>query len=796
MIGMKAKLWGAAALIAGAPLFAETPAESVQPFPPARSGKRELRQDAAQGLFAGGNLPRIPSNVHISSDGPSRIEQFKKVVFEGPNVRLVTDTGVEVFADRAEMNLDEEKVFLDGNLTIYQSDSQMSENGLLKADSAEFDWKNEVLITDAVRMKMAGMILRSGNFESRKDAAGNTYLEALHASVTAEDVSDPLTWIAADRIRVYPEDRFSFKNLTLYYGGVPFFYFPYLSHSLNPEVGYLPMPGVRSIWGPYLLNEYGFLLGRKWSDNGMPSADYLGTLHLDYRTRRGVAYGLDIRDVRLEKKCPNMTGLFFYKTHDKGVKISAGDDENRKHLDPDRWRTALQQMWSYRENPRTNWHLKANVNMLSDEYMLRDFYPEIYQRNSSPDNTVLLSRTDDTNDFTLLHRFVPNNFYMADQRTEFSYERMKSPIFRSPLMYESRTSFAFMKQYVPSFMRTDIQDLLDHTEPGTSSHDYWERMLMTDGYSRFHSFHEISASRKIMGFLNLTPKLGGGYTGYYGVEDLKPLNQGIFYAGADADFKFSRRYSSVYSGSMGLNGMNHIVQPHFTLAYVKTNNLNELYPQIDGDTPTTNPPSLSMGRYTEIDSMPTALVFRYGLRNMLMTSRDTRSHRWFSWDVFMDAYLYDPINQRDFSNLFSFMRWNPVPWMEYRSEMQSPILGKDKISGCREYNNSLRFMPWRSTEIVAGHRYLNQHSLLEDSSQLDLRILQRFSEAWAVSGKWRFSLLDGKLDIQEYNVYHNMGSWYLGVGAFVRKNGNKNEFGLGISFTIQETGDHMPVKFL
>lgn len=162
----------------------------------------------------------------------------------------------------------------------------------------------------------------------------------------------------------------------------------------------------------------------------------------------------------------------------------------------------------------------------------------------------------------------------------------------------------------------------------------------------------------------------------------------------------------------------------------------------------------------------------------------------------MDAYLHDPVNRRDFSNLFSFMRWNPVPWMEYRSEMQAPVLGKDKISGCREYNNSLRFMPWRSTELVVGHRYLNQHSLLEDSSQLDLRILQRFSEAWAFSGKWRFSLLDGKLDIQEYNVYHNMGSWYLGVGAFVRKNGNKNEFGLGISFTIQQTGDYMPVKFL
>ena len=29
---------------------------------------------------------------------------------------------------------------------------------------------------------------------------------------------------------------------------------------------------------------------------------------------------------------------------------------------------------------------------------------------------------------------------------------------------------------------------------------------MTDSYSRFHSFHEVSVSKKIMGFLNLTRK--------------------------------------------------------------------------------------------------------------------------------------------------------------------------------------------------------------------------------------------------------------------------------------------------
>ena len=51
--------------------------------------------------------------------------------------------------------------------------------------------------------------------------------------------------------------------------GVPFFCFPYLSHF--PESGsWLPShPGMRSIWGPYLLNEYGFPDGEK---NGRTTA--------------------------------------------------------------------------------------------------------------------------------------------------------------------------------------------------------------------------------------------------------------------------------------------------------------------------------------------------------------------------------------------------------------------------------------------------------------------------------------------------------------------------------------------
>ena len=54
---------------------------------------------------------------------------------------------------------------------------------------------------------------------------------------------------------------------------------------------------------------------------------------------------------------------------------------------------------------------------------------------------------------------------------------------------------------------------------------------------------------------------------------------------------------------------------------------------------------------------------------------------------------------------------------------------------------------------------------------------------------------DKRLEIQEYNIYKNMGSWYFGCGLFMRVNGGKDELGIGFSFTLKETGNYMPFTF-
>lgn len=83
MIGTIAKLWGAAALVAGASLFAETAAEQP-PVPSSETGQENAGGKMAGNLLSGTLMPQIPSNISITNDGAIRVEESRKVIFEGP----------------------------------------------------------------------------------------------------------------------------------------------------------------------------------------------------------------------------------------------------------------------------------------------------------------------------------------------------------------------------------------------------------------------------------------------------------------------------------------------------------------------------------------------------------------------------------------------------------------------------------------------------------------------------------------------------------------------------------------
>lgn len=102
---------GAAALIAGRSPVCRDARGTAAVSPSSGSGQEEPQGEMAGNLLSGTLMPQIPSNISITNDGPIRVEKARKIIFEGPRVHMVTDTGVEVFADYAQADMDRSRVF-------------------------------------------------------------------------------------------------------------------------------------------------------------------------------------------------------------------------------------------------------------------------------------------------------------------------------------------------------------------------------------------------------------------------------------------------------------------------------------------------------------------------------------------------------------------------------------------------------------------------------------------------------------------------------------------------------------
>lgn len=749
--------------------------------------------DRMMNMASGGIVSReIPDSVQIVSESTEYLPDGKTVIFEGGGqpVHVTTDLGSEIFADRAVAHVDTKTLELTGNVAVFQAES------ITRAPQVEYNWSTNAIQVGKVRTKVMGMIMEADSIEYGVDEYGRKYADARHASITTEDKEKPTSWIVTNKLRIYPEDKIEFSQMWIQSGGIPVFYFPYFIHSLNPKEGYMLRPGSLSIWGGYVLNEYGILLGnRRIDSHGIPTSDYLAMLHLDYRTRRGMGYGFDLQETSLYKKHRDMDALTFYFADDTHPDVNP-TDLPRIPVDRDRFRATLHQMWDLPvdDAARADYRLKANLNYLSDRYVLRDFFQDICQVNDHPDNTLVIDRRTPESQTSLLVRHDLNKFYMTDSRTELTYDRVRATIGNSRVAYETHNSFGILKQNLSALDRINIQNELANTREGdTETRQYWERLLNTSSYLRFHTFHELTTSFKTANFINLTPKLGGGYTGYYNVEGVGHDNRFMLYAACDADIKFSRSYAGVRNYTFGLNGLNHVIQPYSTFSSGETTDANSLVPRVDAWTNTTNAMPLDIGTLTCIDTFSEWAIWRYGIRNVLSTNREGHRVEWMSWDVFMDANLKANDTDRRFSNLYSRWRWSPVEWYSLNSEVQFPVI--QEKSKFREYNNYIQFQPIRSAEFRVAHRYLADHPLYENSNQLNVKGLFRINENVAFAAEWQWDLIEKRTQIQQYSVYRNVGAWFVGGTLFIRNNGGKKETGIGFSITLGETGDSFPVRF-
>ncbi len=750
----------------------------------------------------GSTSATIPENLNITSQDAtiSYLNEKKAFLYQAngkKNIRLRTDGGSDIHTPTIEAHLKTSEALLSGPLTIYQDEI------LVRAEEGGYyNWKEKRTAVSKVRLKAQGMLIRGSRIEYNTDAEGKEYITVYDAYVTTEDVENPSVWVGTGTLTIYPGDYGKVSRLSIATENedytVPVLGWFTFSHSLNPHEGYIPGAGSRSHWGTYIENSYGILFGNRRVDGIMPTADYLATLHLDYRTRRGLAYGLDIENVKMSDKYKDMTGLSTYFLSDDEPSINPTEEE-RLPIGRNRYRIALQALWEIKPgaDPHADWQVVSDINILSDRYMLRDFFPEISRTNDKPDNTVRIVRRTSSTQSMLYTRFAPNDYYMTNERVEASFYRVRSAIGNTGINYETNNSACIMRQYLPLEDRIAYQRNIDMLRDN-SLREYYTRLLNTESYFRVNTTHEFTSNLTAFKFLNITPKVGGAYTGYYDVGGIGSDNRFLGYLGCDFNMKFHRNYPDFKWKSYGLQGLNHLIQPYFTYSQGHISSSNQLVPQIDVWSSTwgasTVPMPLDLTGFNSIDSWGNWNVWRIGLKNALTSKVEDQRVRVLMWDSFVDYNMDNPNSDHNFSNLYNIIKFTPSERLKFYINSQTPTINNGEEYS--QYGTGLQIVPCAWFETYLGYNSITDHPVMEDAEQIFIRSNIRINEKTTVSVQWYYDIEEGRIPIQQYSLFRHMGPWYLGATFYVRDNGGKKETGFGVSVTLGETGSTMPISIL
>jgi len=750
-----------------------------------------------------------PKNLTISNYGGGPIEGIKDVGLRylGPGVKVTGDNGLEVFADRVTLDLLAKSATFEGRVSVYQG------NILQRGGRAVYYYERKYLDASGLEASLDPILLEAGKFTMEERNGKRVYIGE-NAGITTHDVEDPDYWIRSKKTTIYPDDKIVFNNLRVYAGDIPVFWLPYLSQNLNGEIGYQFIPGSRSNWGPFLLNTYGIMLGGS-SDaiSGAEDAPWLiSRWRLDLRSLRGVGFGVDFLDKK-DLANTEITGLGLYYTNDLAPQTSR-NGLPRGIVDPDRYQVELKHRLTPHFSSDADWKIDSNLTLLSDQHYLEDFEMETYRTNPSPDNTIGIYRRDDDSLLSLSTRFHINDFYRTDTRApEIAYDRARAPWADLPFLHEGSTTLGLVGERAADPMQRAVLDpLLELTadDPAAQPHlselrgferqmaedcialplgdprrEAYRTQLLDSSYARFRTYQEFSMPTTFGNFLNFAPQAGLGYTRYSMVDGpVSGSDRTHLHVGAESSLKFSKALSGYNQPQWGLDGLMHVFQPYSAWSLISTNDFDPTDPMVDRLTPTTRPRPLNPTRFTAVDELKSWDVLRVGARNRLMTRRDNQSFEWLYLNTYVDAFIKDPEGQRDFSNLYNDMRWQPLPWMAIDVETQFPIVNGG--SGFNEFSTLIRFMPTPDFEFALGYRILNHHPELIDSNRVEFRTYNRLNENWGVASRQVVELDDGTLEHMEYSIHRDLGNWVGGLGISRRDNRLKEEFGIMLSLTLKD----------
>lgn len=594
----------------------------------------------------------------------------------------------------------------------------------------------------------------SGQFVAG-DTKNQVYSTA-DAIVTTDDYANPVYRIHARFITIVPGQYFEAHDATLYLGSVPIFHWFYYHRELNKHPNNFEFePGYRSSYGAFLLSAF------NWYGN----SNLDGTIHLDERTRRGVAAGPDLLFYLGDF---GQAKFRYYYAHDTDP---TADGFLVPHLGENRQRMAF----DYESPNATNFSAKIIANYQSDPLIIRDFYESEYRADIEPASFAEVNQLwrNFTMDAMAQPRLV-NFFETVERLPDVKLTGLRQEVANSPIYYQSESSIGYF--------RRDFSDTNNPVETNYSA-------------TRADTVQQFTMPETFFNWLNVTPRVGGRFTYYSAVEGVTtPTNaqsRGVFNTGVDFSTKASRVYQNADSSFWDIHELRHIIEPDINYVYVPAPSRapSEL-PQFDSELPSLRLLPVEYPDYNSIDSIDKQNFLRLTLRNILQTKRATNIEEFINWAVYTDWNL-TPGTNHTFSDLYSDLLFRPRSWLRLDSSFRYDL----PDHRWRDSVNSLAITPNKTWSVAFSYRYLmnNDPEFLTAPNQtlpghnlFGVSMHYRLNENWAIHIAERFEAQNGSLQEQDYTLYRDLRSW-TGALTFRVLQGpyQPTDFGVGLTLSLK-----------
>jgi len=582
-----------------------------------------------------------------------------------------------------------EELYAEGNVTLRRG------KDVITADRVYEHVKDErgVYINARLALKSAGPGVYFSAPEVRH--VGKGQYEATDGSFSTCDHADPHYDVKSKVVRVNKTAESTIVSAThnfLRIGGVPFLYWPYVSHDIEDLDFVLRefRAGSSSDMGTYAETRWNAYKMVGYSDRRSQL-----DLMLDHFSKRGTGLGLDFGYGLQDMEGTAMA----YYIHDS-------EDEDRPGTpvkDPDRGRF----LWRHRSELPRDVRLEAEVSYLSDRNFLREFFEDEFQEGKEQETVLYLRKLHQNQGFRYEQKHRINHFdTTVEKLPALTYDVIGEPFWGNTLVYTSTTEVAHLHRNVDNELR------VQNPERTWRFHTGHELALPFKAWvarlSPFYRMEFTAADHGRSGTLAPRPKRHRarrrrttttasrraaeraliGRRSSSAVYRLAPT------VGLNASTDLWRIYN-VDSELLDVNRMRHIMTPEIQW---------EVTPSISNDEPR------DFNQFDEVDRIDEYHRVMLGFRNRFQTKRGKpgkeRSVNFMTFDAEYSIYPGSNGRNAEFDDLieldYSYLIRN---WLTYVSKGNEFNLGTGNFE---VISNGLKVRPSKRWSVYLGHEFIHR----------------------------------------------------------------------------------------